>query len=185
MKLIVGLGNPGRSYARHRHNVGFMVVDVLAKRHGVGVKKALHDAKTGRGRVAGADAMLAKPQLYMNRSGYSVGPLFEYFKCDPDDLIVVHDDIDLAFGQIKVVHAAGHGGHNGVRSIVDEIGHTSFFRVRVGVGRPEPPLDPADYVLQKFADDEKEKAAQMVERAADAVEDLLKLPLKEVQQRYH
>ena len=185
MKLIVGLGNPGRSYVRHRHNIGFMAVDVLAKRHGVGVKKKLCDAKTGKGSVKGVEAMLVKPQLYMNRSGYSVGPLFEYFKCDPDDLIVVHDDIDLAFGQIKVVHTAGHGGHNGVRSIVDELGHTSFYRVRVGVGRPEAPMDPADYVLQKFADDEKEAVAEFVERAADAVEDLLQMPFKDVQQKYH
>lgn len=185
MKLIVGLGNPGRSYARHRHNVGFKVVDELAERHELAVRKRAFDAITGKGLVGGVDVMVAKPQIYMNRSGYSVGPLFGYFKCDEDDLIVIHDDIDLDLGRIKVAKGSGHGGHNGVRSIIEELGFADFIRVRVGVGRPPAYMDPADYVLQAFAKEERETADATIGRAADVVEDLLKLPFLEVQQKYH
>ena len=174
MRLIVGLGNPGRSYARHRHNVGFRVVDELAARYEIRVKKRAFDAVTGKGMIHDVDVMMAKPQTYMNRSGYSVGPLFGYFKCVPEDLIVVHDDIDLNLGRIKMALDAGHGGHNGVRSIIDELGFSDFYRVRVGVGRPTPPIDPADYVLQPFAEGEKEEADIVVRQAADAVEELLR-----------
>lgn len=185
MKLIVGLGNPGRSYASHRHNIGFMVADEIAARHGISLRKKSFDARTGRGTIAGSDVVIAKPQMYMNRSGYSVGPLFEYFKCDTDDLIVIHDDIDLAFGAMKAVRGAGHGGHNGVRSIVDELGSNLFYRIRVGIGRPPELMDPADYVLQAFAKDERSELKELISRAADATEALLTHPLREVQQRYH
>lgn len=185
MKLIVGLGNPGRSYSRHRHNVGFMVVDELAKRHGISVKRRAFDAITGKGKVEGVEVIFAKPQTYMNRSGYSVGPIFGYYKCEEDDLIVIHDDIDLPLGRLKVIDGAGHGGHNGVRSIMEELGSGGFYRVRMGVGRPPANMDPADYVLQKFAEDERDEADEMIVRAADAVEDMLKLSLRDVQTKYH
>jgi len=149
------------------------------------VNKRKFDAVTGKGIVNGADVMLAKPQTYMNLSGYSVGPLFGYFKCTPQDLIVVHDDIDLELGRLKLALGAGHGGHNGVRSIMDELGFSDFYRIRVGVGRPPAELDPADYVLQPFAESEKNAAEAAVSLAADAVEELLVQPLKEVQQRFH
>lgn len=185
MKLIVGLGNPGRSYARHRHNIGFRVVEELASRHGIGVKKRKFDAVIGEGTIGQAKVICAKPQTYMNRSGYSVGPLFGYFRCEPQDLIVIHDDIDLELGRLKLALGSGHGGHNGVRSIIEELGFGDFFRIRIGVGRPPPEIDPADYVLQPFSKEEKEKSEGIVNLAADAVEDLLLFPFKEVQQKYH
>jgi PTH1 family peptidyl-tRNA hydrolase len=185
VKLIVGLGNPGRSYARHRHNIGFRVVDELGSRHSIGVKKRKFDAIIGEGVIGQAKVICAKPQLYMNRSGYSVGPLFGYFRCEPQDLIVIHDDIDLEVGRLKLAHGSGHGGHNGVRSIIEELGFTEFLRVRIGVGRPPVEIDPADYVLQPFAKDEGEMVKDVVGRAVDAVEDLLSLPFEEVQNKYH
>lgn len=174
MRLIVGLGNPGRSYARHRHNFGFCVVDELARRHDIRMKKRAFDAITGKGAIDGIEVMLVKPQTYMNRSGYSVGPLFGYFKCAPQDLIVVHDDIDLELGRLKLAMGAGHGGHNGVRSIVEELGFKDFYRVRMGIGRPPASMDPADYVLQPFAKDEREQSAETIGRAADVIEDLMR-----------
>lgn len=185
MKLIVGLGNPGRSYARHRHNIGFMVVDELARRHGLSLKKKVCDAVTGKGVLDGVEVLLAKPQTFMNRSGYSVGPLFEYFKCDYSDLIVVHDDIDLPLGKLKITRGAGHGGHNGVRSVIEELGGQDFYRVRIGVGRPPLDVEAADHVLQTFSEEEREEVEAIVHRAADAVGDMLTHSLRDVQQRYH
>ncbi len=185
MKLIVGLGNPGRTYARHRHNIGFMVADLLAERHEIALKKKLFDAITGKGEVAGVEAMLVQPQTYMNRAGYAVGPLIGYYKCAPHDMVVVHDDIDLDLGRIKIVMGAGHGGHNGVRSIIEELGVSDFYRLRLGVGRPPAHMDPADYVLQPFAKEERAAVEAFVARAADAVEDWLTMKLADVQQKYH
>ncbi len=162
-----------------------MIVDEVARRNGIKISKRAFDAKTGKGQIGGAGVICAKPQLYMNRSGYSVGPLFDFYKCEPEDLIVVHDDIDLSLAQLKVTLGAGHGGHNGVRSIVEELGFNDFYRVRVGVGRPPAQMDPADYVLQPFAKEEQDAVAELIGRAADAVEDLLRKPLAEVQTNYH
>lgn len=185
MKLIVGLGNPGRTYARHRHNIGFMVADLLSKRHGIALKKKLFDATVGKGEIAGVEAMLVKPQTFMNRAGYAVGPLLGYYKCALHDMIVVHDDIDLDLGRIKIVIGAGHGGHNGVRSIIEELGVSEFYRLRLGVGRPPTVMDPAAYVLEPFAKEERSTVEAFIARAADAVEDWLTMKLVDVQQKYH
>jgi len=162
-----------------------MVVDSIGARSGIAVKKKAFDAIIGKGRLGESEVVLAKPQLYMNRSGYSVGPLFDFYTCDAEDLVVVHDDIDLSFGQLKVARGAGHGGHNGVRSIIEELGFNDFYRVRIGVGRPPEYLDASDHVLQKFSDEEREELENLVERAAIAVEDVLSLSLREVQQKHH
>ena len=185
MKLIVGLGNPGRSYAKHRHNVGFMVVDYLAKAHDVVLSKNMFQAKVGQGKLGAENLMLVKPQTYMNRSGYAVVSLLGYYKCALADLIVVHDDIDLELGRIKFSLGAGHGGHNGIRSIVEEMDSPQFIRVRLGVGRPQGNMDPADYVLHKFENEEKEQVETMIKKASSAVEDLIKNSLEFVQQKYH
>lgn len=185
MKLIVGLGNPGRTYAKHRHNIGFMVIDELASRYGISMRKRAFDAKVGKGSISDVDVLLAKPQTYMNRSGYSVGPLIGFYKCAAEDLIVVHDDIDIALGKIKIAKGAGHGGHNGIKSIMEEIPNIAFLRVRVGVGRPPEYMDAADYVLQAFSKEEKDIKEDLIVRATNAVEDLLKYKLIEVQQKYH
>ncbi len=186
MKLIVGLGNPGRKYAKHRHNIGFMVVDALAHANGFALSKNMFQAKTGQGNIAQEKVMMVKPQTYMNRSGYAVVSLLGYYKCTSADLIVVHDDIDLDLGRIKFSVAAGHGGHNGVRSIVEEIDSNKFIRVRLGVGRPENNIiEPADYVLHKFETQEQDQAEEMISQACKAVEELIEKDLAFVQQKYH
>lgn len=185
MRLICGLGNPGRAYAKHRHNVGFLVVDELAKRHDVAMAKKAFGAKIGTGSMSMGPVILAKPQTFMNLSGSAVSPLFGYYRCSLEDLIVVHDDIDLDVGRIKIAKGSGHGGHNGVRSIIEELGQNDFYRVRVGVGRPPEGVDPADYVLHPFSKEENETVAQMIGRAANAVEELIKNGLQVAQQKYH
>lgn len=183
MKIIVGLGNPGRSYSRHRHNVGFMAIDVLGGRHGIEIAKRSFGSLVGSGSVAGEAVLLAKPLTYMNLSGDSVAPLLRYYRLEPDQLIVVHDDLDLEFGKLKLVRSAGHGGHNGVRSIIETIGSNDFFRVRVGIGRPSPEEDAAGYVLKSFDDEKAAKA--LVDRAADAAEAIISLGLSAAQQKFH
>lgn len=185
MKLVCGLGNPGRAYAKHRHNIGFHIIDELAKRHDIPVAKKAFAAKVGIGKIADEQIVLAKPQTFMNLSGNAVSPLFGYYKCSFKDLIVIHDDIDLDVGRLKLASGSGHGGHNGVRSIIEELGGNGFYRVRVGVGRPPAGIDPADYVLHPFHKEEKKKILEIVVEAADAVEELIKKGLEFAQQKYH
>jgi PTH1 family peptidyl-tRNA hydrolase len=185
VKLIAGLGNPGRSYNRHRHNVGFMVVDALAARHEIGVEKKSFGALIGSGAAAGESVILAKPQKYMNLSGVPVAMLLRYYKLDADSLIVVHDDLDIECGRIKLMRSAGPGGHNGISSIIDELGHKDFIRVRVGVGRPPENVDGADYVLAPISKDQKEAMGRAIEDAADAVELIIEKGLEAAQHKYH
>ncbi len=185
MKLITGLGNPGRSYARHRHNAGFFVIDELAKRHGIKLAKRSFGALTGSGAVGKESVLLAKPMQYMNLSGGPVKSLLGYFRLGPDSLIVIHDDLDLDPGRIKLTRSSGHAGHNGVRSIIDELDTSDFIRVRLGIGRPPAGIDGADYVLTSFKKDEMEAAAAAVALAADAVETILEHGLAAAQQKYH
>lgn len=185
MKLIAGLGNPGRSYSRHRHNVGFMVVDELATRHGISVGKKSFGALSGNGAFAGESVILAKPQKYMNLSGEPVATLLGYYKLDADSLIVVHDDIDIECGRIKIARGAGHGGHNGIRSIIDALGHKEFTRVRVGVGRPPEEIDGADYVLAPISGDQKVVMEKAIGNAADAVEMIIGKGVLAAQQEFH
>ncbi|MBN1283255.1 MAG: aminoacyl-tRNA hydrolase [Proteobacteria bacterium] len=185
MKLIAGLGNPGRSYARQRHNAGFLVVDELAKRHGIRLAKRSFGALTGSGVLAGESVLLVKPMQYMNLSGGPVRSLLGYYRLGPDSLIVVHDDLDIEPGRIKLGRGSGHAGHNGVRSIIDELDTCDFLRVRVGVGRPPEDVDGADYVLSPFDKSEKEAVAETVAMAADAVALLVEKGLAAAQQKYH
>ena len=185
MKLIAGLGNPGRAYARHRHNAGFFVVDELAARHGIELKRRAFSAVVGSGAVGSESVLLAKPETFMNLSGEAVVPLLGYYKLDAAALIVVHDDLDLETGRLKLVRDAGHGGHNGVRSIIEQLGTNAFTRVRIGIGRPPEGIDGANYVLSPFREEEREAMAAAIDRAADAVEMILAEGLAAAQQRYH
>lgn len=185
MKLIVGLGNPGRTYAKHRHNVGFWVVDEAARRCGINVGKKAFGAKIGSGKIEKVPVVLAKPQKFMNLSGAVVSPLLGYYRCSLKELIVVHDDIDLAVGRLKFAIGSGHGGHNGVRSIIDELGSPDFYRVRVGVGRPPEGMDPADYVLHRFVKEETDLIEKAVADAAEAIGIFITEGLAAVQQKYH
>lgn len=185
MKLIAGLGNPGRSYSRHRHNVGFMVIDELAKRHDVAVGKRSFGALIGSGAVGQESVILAKPQKYMNLSGEPLAALLGYYKLDADALIVIHDDLDIECGRIKVMRSAGHGGHKGISSIIGSLGHKDFIRVRVGVGRPPEQMDGADYVLSPISQEQRDAMEGAIADAADAVEMLIEEGLVATQQKFH
>lgn len=172
MKLVVGLGNPGPEYARHRHNVGFMVVDELLRRAS-GTSKRQFKGEFARTTLAGQSVVLLKPMTFMNLSGHSVGPCAHYFDVVAEDTIVVHDDLDLDYGDIRVKLKGGHGGHNGLRSIFEHYSPGDFTRIRFGIGRP-PRGTPTSHVLSAFSADERIDLDLKIERAADAVEAVLR-----------
>ncbi|MFQ5843111.1 MAG: aminoacyl-tRNA hydrolase, partial [Thermodesulfobacteriota bacterium] len=148
MNLIVGLGNPGRKYRFTRHNTGFLVIDGLAKRNGIDLGERRYKARFGRGLIKEHEAILAKPLTFMNLSGVAVGRIMEVFHLEEKDLIVIHDDVDMDFGRIKIRQGGGHGGHKGIESIQDLLGCSGFVRVKVGIGRPTEYKDLSDYVLE-------------------------------------
>jgi PTH1 family peptidyl-tRNA hydrolase len=182
--LVAGLGNPGREYARNRHNVGFLVADELVRRHG-GSFRGKFSGELAELRVGDAKIGLLKPLTFMNESGRSVVPAARFFKVEPADLLVVHDESDLETGRIQARLGGGLAGHNGLRSVAQQLGTQDFLRLRVGVGRPgrgdRRPL--ADYVLSDFAPEDD--AEGLVNRAADAVERLLAEGLDETQRRFN
>jgi len=169
--LVVGLGNPGREYARNRHNAGYLVVDELARRHGAGWRSKF-SGQVAEIRLDGHKVALLKPETYMNESGRSVGAAAHFFKVDPDAVLVVHDDSDLEPGRLQVRLGGGLGGHNGLRSLAQHLKTQDFLRLRIGVGRPErgDPRPLADWVLSDF--EPHEDAEALIARAADAVETL-------------
>lgn len=174
--LLAGLGNPGRRYAGNRHNAGFLVADELARRHGYSFRSQF-GGECASGLLDGYKVFLLKPMEYMNHSGYAVSRAARYFGIEPEEIVVIHDDIDLDFGRLKIKTGGGHGGHNGLRSIVEQLGSRDFVRVRVGVGKP-PGLrgaGPGDkrvsgYVLSDFPADASREVEDLVERSADAAE---------------
>ena len=182
--LVAGLGNPGREYARHRHNVGFMVCDELARRHG-GSFRSKFSGELAEVRVDSLRLALLKPQTYMNDSGRSVAPAARFFKTAPSELLVVHDEVDLDVGRLQARLGGGLAGHNGLRSIADHVGGRDFLRLRIGVGRPERgdrrPV--ADYVLSPF--EPEIDVEGLVRRAADAVEVLVAEGLEAAQMRFN
>jgi PTH1 family peptidyl-tRNA hydrolase len=169
MKIIVGLGNPGRKYERTRHNAGFMALDELAKDLHVDVAQDKYHALIGKARLDSEPAVLAKPQTYMNDSGRVAAAILRDYYGEVSDLIVIHDELDLPLGVIRVKIGGGHGGHNGLRSLIEQLGSPDFGRVRIGIGRPASNIDPADYVLSPFLAEERPIASEAVSRAAEAV----------------
>ncbi len=170
MKWIVGLGNPGTEYANTRHNVGFMVIDELARRHGSDVSGSKCKARTGEVRIQGEKVALLKPMTYMNLSGESVRAFMDYYKVKLEDLIVVYDDLDTEVGRIRLRYQGSAGGHNGIKSIIQHTGTQTFNRVRIGISRPKPGIVISDYVLSPFAKAEQAEVRRMVEEACDAIE---------------
>lgn len=185
MKIIIGLGNPGRRYCRTRHNVGFMVVDALAGSLGIDVSHEKYHALVGRGRLDSEEALLVKPQTYMNESGSAARSILRYTSATVADLIVVHDDLDLPVGSVRVKAGGGHGGHNGLRSLMEQLGSADFTRVRIGIGRPVPGRDAADYVLSPFAAAEQQAAADALARAAEAVRSVASAGLTAAMNRFN
>lgn len=168
--LVVGLGNPGQTYAAHRHNVGFRVVDALARRHGLAFTHRRGLARVAEGTIAGRRVILAKPQTFMNASGKSVARLSRAPNIPPERILVVYDDLDLPLGRLRLRAEGSSGGHRGLRSIIDALGTQQFARVRVGIDRPPGHMDPVDYVLEPFAARERPLLDDALARAADAVE---------------
>lgn len=168
--LIVGLGNPGRKYVSTRHNAGFWVVDELARRWNLPGGKSERHAITSDGIINGKRALLAKPQTYMNLSGESVRALVDFYKIDLEQIIIIHDDLDLPLGTLRLRKTGGAGGQRGLRNIIQHFGTQDFARARFGIGRPPGRMDPAAYVLQPFHGDDVILAREVVDRAADAVE---------------
>ncbi|WP_045876402.1 aminoacyl-tRNA hydrolase [Pseudofrankia sp. DC12] len=183
--LVVGLGNPGPEYASTRHNAGYLVVDLLAERHGARLRSHKSRADAAQLRLGGAAAVLARPRSYMNVSGPTVAALRSFFKVDPARVIVVHDELDIPFGAVRLKRGGGDNGHNGLRSITSSLGTRDYLRVRFGIGRPPGRMDPADFVLRDFAAPERRELPFLVDRAADAVEALVAEGLEPAQNRFH
>jgi PTH1 family peptidyl-tRNA hydrolase len=183
--LVVGLGNPGNTYKRTRHSIGFMVVDQIAEDFSIALVKQKFDTVFGRGSVDGVEVILAKPMGFMNRSGPHIQQIAGYYRILSEDMLIVHDDIDLAFGRIKIKEKGGDGGHKGVRSIIDAFGGGDFVRLRIGVGRPEAGISAADYVLGKFSLKEKKVLHRIIAEARDAVGTILCKGAKEGMNRFN
>jgi len=184
--LVVGLGNPGPNYAKTRHNLGFMVADILAGRIGSGFKvHKKSGAEVTTGRLGGRSVVLAKPRVYMNESGRQVGPLAKFYSVAPADVVILHDELDIEFGRIRLKLGGGEGGHNGLRSVAAALGTKDFQRVRIGVGRPPGRKDPAAYVLENFSAVERPEVPTICEQAADATELLLSQGLEPAQNTVH
>lgn len=174
MFLIVGLGNPGKDYANTRHNIGFDVIDKLAEQENIGVLEKKHKALFGKGYIGGQKVILAKPQTYMNLSGESIRELIDYYKIDEkEELIVISDDISLEPGQLRVRKKGSAGGHNGLKNIIQHLGHDEFIRVRMGVGEKPKGYDLADYVLGYFSKEEQKVMVDAAKTAADAIRTII------------
>ena len=166
--LIVGLGNPGLAYRHNRHNVGFMVADALADKLEIPLKRVKFKAQIGNGKLEDIPIIIAKPLTFMNKSGEAVAPLVRYFKVPLERLLVIHDDMDLPLGTLRMRPSGGSAGHNGMLSIFDKLGTNAIPRLRVGIGRPPGRMDPADYVLQDFPKSDEELLKMVIAQACEA-----------------
>ncbi len=185
LHVVAGLGNPGDKYRGTRHNVGFLVMDALSSEYAIPLDRRKFDAFYGRGSISGEEVILIKPQSYMNRSGIPIFRLIEYFGISHTNMLVIHDDIDLVYGRIKIKVKGGHGGHNGVRSIIDTLGDGNFNRLRVGIGRSENEINVTGHVLGRFRPDEKKILDQVVARSRDAAVTILCEGTKEGMNRFN
>jgi PTH1 family peptidyl-tRNA hydrolase len=173
MWLVAGLGNPGRQYAGNRHNAGFMIVDELLRRSGAGTPRLRMGAELAEATLGRTKVILCKPMDFMNTSGFPLRRVGAFWKIPPEQTVVVHDDMDLDFGRLKLADGGGTGGHNGLRSIVAELGTEGFPRVRVGIGRPPPAWEGADYVLADFSQEERRALPNLLEEAASATQAII------------
>jgi PTH1 family peptidyl-tRNA hydrolase len=185
MRLIVGLGNPGREYAWTRHNLGWQVVAYLSEEWRIPLSKKSLESVWGQGRVGGETVILAQPTTYMNLSGRAVSGLMSYFKLTPGDLVIIHDDLDVPPWRLKLTERGGPGGHRGILDIMAGLNTEEFLRVKLGIGRPHEHLPTEKYVLSHFPAEDAENVAQLIERAAQAVVTLLAEGLAAAQNRFH
>jgi peptidyl-tRNA hydrolase, PTH1 family len=177
MKLIIGLGNPGKEYSANRHNIGFQCLNRLARQHHISLDKKQGKARVGTGDISGVQVVLAKPQTYMNASGTAVIHLLDKYKLTPDDLIVIHDDLDLPLGKIRIRWGSSAGGHNGIKSIIGSLGTQDFTRIRIGISRPQIGCAAedtiVDYVLGDFEEEDHKLVDETIKKVGDAVISLL------------
>lgn len=185
MKLIAGLGNPGNRYKFTRHNMGFLVVDHLAASCEIDLGLKKFDALCGKGSIESTQVLLAEPQSFMNLSGFAIQRLIDYFKIEVKELVVVHDDLDLPFGTIRLKYGGGHGGHKGLMSIIQQTGSRDFTRVRMGIGKPAHKGMVDDYVLQVFSREEVADLPGIVEQAVGAIKELLSSGIQATMNQYH
>lgn len=183
--LIVGLGNPEDQYRRSRHNLGFMALNRLAGRHGTRLGERRFKAHFGRCEIDGQTVLLGEPQTYMNASGEAVAPMLGYFKIEPARLIVIHDELDLDAHRVRIKRGGGHAGNNGIRSIIETLGHGDFIRVRIGVGRPPQGRDAVGFLLQPMTRDELDAYDPVIERAAKAAEAIVASGVASAMNKYN
>jgi len=183
--LIAGLGNPGPSYAGNRHNAGYLTADVLAERAGARFRAGKFRALAAEGHLAGFGVIIIKPATFMNESGVAVGGVSGYYRLPASQIVVIHDELDLPFGTIRLKRGGGDNGHNGLRSVTAHLGTRDYYRVRIGIGRPPGRMDPAAYVLRDFAAPERKELPFLLDRAADAVQMLLAEGLAAAQNAFH
>lgn len=185
VKLIIGLGNPGKPYEHTRHNIGFEVIDELANRWNAPLNQSKFNGMYASVHRPEGKVILLKPLTYMNLSGESVRPLMDYFNIDVEDIIVIYDDLDLETGKLRLRAKGSAGGHNGIKSLIQHLGTQQFNRIRVGVNRPPAGMKVADYVLSKFSKDDQPTVKQAVEKSCDAVESALTKPFLEVMNQFN
>lgn len=185
MYLIFGLGNPGNRYRLTRHNIGFMVLEKLAAGLEIDLKQKSFNALWGKGKIAGKNVLLAMPQTYMNLSGNAVRELLRFFKADIINLIVVHDDLDLPFGAIRLKTGGGNAGHKGLDSIVENLGSSDFARVRIGIGKPADKARIESYVLERFQPKEEVILKPVIQSAADAISEIILSDMQTAMVKYH
>jgi peptidyl-tRNA hydrolase, PTH1 family len=183
--LIAGLGNPGPQYAGHRHNAGFMVAEVLAARMGVTLRRDRSGAAVATGLLAGVPVTLARPLTFMNLSGRPVAALRAFYKIPPERVLILHDELDLPFGTVRLKLGGGDNGHNGLRSVTAALGGPGYHRTRIGIGRPPGRMDPAVFVLRDFSPAERQDLPLVLDLAADASEALLRAGLAAAQNEFH
>ena len=185
MKLIVGLGNPGREYELTRHNIGFMAIDELAKRWNISLNEQKFKGVFGAGFVNGEKVILLKPLTYMNLSGESIRPLMDYYKIDVEDFVVMYDDLDIPVGKLRLRMKGSAGGHNGVKSTISHLGTQEFQRIRMGIDRPKNGMKVVDYVLGRFTSEELPDVNHSIEKAADACEEWLNKPFLQIMNTFN
>ncbi len=184
MKIIVGLGNPGISYRMTRHNIGFLAVDRLAKVNRTPIRTKRFKSLFGTDRIDTEQVVFVKPLTFMNRSGEAVRGVADFFHLTVEDLIVIHDDLDLPFGRLRFKQRGGDGGHQGVRSVIERMGGNNFLRLKIGIGRPPEGMEPADYVLETFDKDEQSQLDRILDHAAEAVRVMLLEGLEKAMNRF-
>lgn len=185
MKLIVGLGNPGREYELTRHNIGFMAIDELAKRWNISLNEQKFKGVFGAGFVNGEKVILLKPLTYMNLSGESIRPLMDYYKIDVEDFVVLYDDLDIPVGKLRLRMKGSAGGHNGVKSTISHLGTQEFQRIRMGIDRPKNGMKVVDYVLGRFTSEEIPDVNHSIEKATDACEEWLNKPFLQIMNTFN